>query len=47
MQLNDVEYIMPERKVRPSTLTPLGDLLGLAQSGAALILGKQYSNLLF
>ncbi|TNV76019.1 hypothetical protein FGO68_gene5374 [Halteria grandinella] len=42
-----VEDQMPDRRVRPSLLTPVGDALGLAQSAATLLLGKQYANIVF
>lgn len=37
---------MPENRVRPSALTPLGNLFGLASAASALVLGKEYTNIL-
>ena len=37
---------MPERRARPSALTPLGGLFGMATAATTLVLGKEYSNIL-
>lgn len=37
---------MPERHARPSALTPLGDLFGIATAATTFVLGKEYSNIL-
>jgi hypothetical protein len=37
---------MPDRQARPSALTPLGNLFGMATAATTLVLGKEYSNIL-
>jgi demethoxyubiquinone hydroxylase (CLK1/Coq7/Cat5 family) len=37
---------MPDRRARPSALTPLGGLFSLATAATSMVLGKEYSNIL-
>ena len=37
---------MPDRHARPSALTPLGNLFGIATAATTFVLGKEYSNIL-
>jgi hypothetical protein len=37
---------MPDARARPSALTPLGSLFGLATAATSFVLGKNYSNIL-
>ncbi len=37
---------MPDRRTRPSALTPFGGLLSLATAATSMVLGKDYSNIL-
>ncbi len=41
-----LEEIMPDRRVRPSALTPIGGLFSVVTSATSLVLGKNYSNIL-
>lgn len=41
-----MEETMPDMRVRPSALTPLGNLFGLASAATTMVLGKQYANVL-
>ena len=37
---------MPDSRVRPSALTPLGHLFGFATAAATAVVGKEYSKVL-
>ena len=37
---------MPERRARPSALTPLGNIFGKLTAATTFVLGKEYSNIL-
>ena len=41
-----LEEEMPDRRVRPSVLTPLGNIFGIASAATTFVLGKEYSNIL-
>jgi demethoxyubiquinone hydroxylase (CLK1/Coq7/Cat5 family) len=41
-----LEEEMPDRRVRPSALTPLGNIFGIASAATTFVLGKEYSNIL-
>jgi demethoxyubiquinone hydroxylase (CLK1/Coq7/Cat5 family) len=44
--LKELEEVMPANKVRPSVLSPLGQIFGLASAASTVVLGKHYTNLL-
>lgn len=37
---------MPERRVRPSLLTPASKLFGLLSAGSSMVIGKDYTNII-
>ena len=45
-ELAKMEEVMPDKRVRPSALAPIGQVFGFASAAATLLLGKDYSKVL-
>lgn len=46
VELAKIAEVMPDKRVRPSALAPLGQVFGFASAAATAVLGKEYSKVL-